>query len=134
MIVGEENNSIVTALEKSEFTFYLTGSRFFGNAREKSDWDFFTEDSGDALRDYLRRIGFRRLDSKTTEYTDMNVIDIWENQNVHVQVIRNLHFKRKAQVLLNTKPFKAIYLAATKTRRRHLWEGIFKALDDMNEL
>lgn len=134
MIVGEENNSIVTALEKSEFTFYLTGSRFFGNAHEKSDWDFFTEDSGDALRDYLRRIGFRRLDSKTTEYTDMNVIDIWENQNVHVQVIRNLHFKRKAQVLLNTKPFKAIYLAATKTRRRHLWEGIFKALYDMNEL
>ena len=38
-----ENLSVFKMLRQSSYTFYLTGSRYFGNYTENSDWDFFAD-------------------------------------------------------------------------------------------
>ncbi len=41
MIEFNACNPTVKILNESVFTFYLTGSRFFGTSNEHSDYDFF---------------------------------------------------------------------------------------------
>ena len=49
--------SFLQVLEESPFVFHLTGSRFFGDSKESSDWDFFTQYSNE-VETFLKNYGF----------------------------------------------------------------------------
>ena len=83
------------ALESSIIAFYLTGSRFFGNAREDSDWDFFTDDTP-VTRDFLRRNGF--LPTLAHTYLqDQMITAVYERDDVDVQLCFDVTLKNKIQ-------------------------------------
>lgn len=60
--------SALTVLQHSKFEFCLTGSRFFGGAREESDWDFITWFNQET-EDFLVWIGFV-LNEDVQDYLD----------------------------------------------------------------
>ena len=49
--------STITLLTNSDFKYYLTGSRYFGNETKNSDWDFFVEYEPDVIEE-LKSLGF----------------------------------------------------------------------------
>lgn len=49
--------TVVFKLVSSDYKFYATGSRYWGNSHDRSDWDFFVQDSTE-VRDYLASLGF----------------------------------------------------------------------------
>ena len=81
-----------------EFELLLTGSRFFGNSRPLSDWDFFCSVS-DASTKWLLENGFRRS-TEGLMYPDVNTADVWQHNRfaVHVQVQRPGGFQAKKTV------------------------------------
>ena len=107
MLIDDNNPQTTqpkTALDKlatSTYTFYLSGSRFFGTNRPSSDWDYFVQmpkydgGNGYALFDELRSFGFTKR--YTTNYLDLNTLEVWTCDNVDVQVVANVPFKRAAQ-------------------------------------
>ena len=50
----------LTDLESLNHSFYLTGSRFFGNTRPDSDYDFFTQYTL-SIRTLLTQLGYEKL-------------------------------------------------------------------------
>ena len=72
MIIGYDKielQNYLSILENSKFAFQLTGSRFFGNATEKSDWDFFVQNSPEAI-DFLRSNNFALITSAHSDWED----------------------------------------------------------------
>ncbi len=59
MLVNQKLKTPLTVFKLicSVYEFYMTGSRYWGNAHEDSDWDFFDEDSTE-VRNYLGSLGF----------------------------------------------------------------------------
>lgn len=105
MLIDDNNPQTTqpkTALDKlaaSTYTFYLSGSRFFGTNRPSSDWDYFVQmpmSDGYALFDELRSFGFTKR--RVTNYLDLNTLEVWTCDNVDVQIVANVPFKRAAQM------------------------------------
>ena len=101
--VRSKNKIPQTALEyiqSSPYPFYLTGSRFFGHNLKNSDWDFFSDDS-QARIDDLQTNGFRRVKNllKRLDYIDtiQPIVQIWEKENVQVQLVKDVELKRRVQ-------------------------------------
>lgn len=98
---------IIREMEKSDFSFFLTGSRFWGNAHPNSDWDFFTDDTPE-VRHWLLEHGFVKYKA-TTAYTSDgqcnavfvhgNVID--GDNLVQVQVVKSSAIKNMIQTELH---------------------------------
>lgn len=105
MLIDDNNPQTMqpkTALDKlatSTYTFYLSGSRFFGTNRPSSDWDYFVQmpmSEGYKLHDELRSFGFTKR--YTTNYLDLNTLEVWSCDHVDVQIVANVPFKRAAQM------------------------------------
>ena len=114
-------------LEKMPHTFYLTGSRFFRNVHEGSDWDFFTEDCK-SIRESLTNNGFcPKFQNKYEK--DKEVVEVWEKYvpegTYQVQIVRDAEKKNKAQMLLNTEPVLTAFLKEEKVFRRAWWEWAY---------
>jgi hypothetical protein len=92
MIKGE--NSLDKGMEfirNSQFTFILTGSRFFGNNTERSDYDFMIEESNNnaskkSLYEALRKAGF--TSKPKYKNNDIGIIECYEykNQNISIDI------------------------------------------------
>lgn len=78
---GNDSSNILEILQQfaeSDQTFYLTGSRFFGTERAKSDWDFFVQNS-ETIRTQLSSWGFIPP-VENEEYQDtplQEVVQVW---------------------------------------------------------
>jgi len=83
----------IMELSEMDAVFYLTGSRYFGTARTRSDWDFFTNDPG---------VGERLLDAGwQTVAADTHYLDTaYGKGRVHVQVVQDAARKRRVQMYL----------------------------------
>jgi len=98
--------SMLDQIRTSVIHFHLTGSRFFGNVTDNSDWDFFVEHQ-DGLRDWLEARGFEpqgadygegnepRFSLPTEEKLDPTILEVWryenptgEGESIHIQVIK----------------------------------------------
>lgn len=73
---------VIRALDESKFEFHATGSRFFGTARENSDYDYFTE-LVDGVGGFLMDMGFR-LPEEAHEYG--SIVYRYQDSNVRVDV------------------------------------------------
>lgn len=107
--------SVVKTLEMSKFEFHLTGSRFWGNVTNSSDWDFFVQNS-DEIHEWLHANGFERLAASSayagdgmcdcvyvlgseTQCNDACIRYLPSNE-VHVQVVKSAMLKNSIQTEL----------------------------------
>lgn len=78
MLVSYNNyqflNEVQTTLKKmndsEKFSFILTGSRYFGGHTEKSDYDFFVENSN-GIDSFLTDLGFKRNEGPDSYLDEM---------------------------------------------------------------
>jgi len=101
MIVNvRHDSSIIGKLEKSEFSFYLTGSRFFGGYHSKSDWDYFVSDNA-RVRDFLYSLGFYESEGEALlRYDDSTIVTVLVYNDIHIQLVKDATFKHQVQLLL----------------------------------
>jgi len=120
MIIGKVVPATIENLMKSEFTFYLTGSRFFGNVTEKSDWDFFVKDSPE-VREFLESICFSYEYQGNSGYKDAFLTTVMYSRiprGIHVQLINEVELKVKVQNYLKDFPWDSI----PKENRDAIWD------------
>lgn len=125
-------------LQHSEFNFYLTGSRFFGNHRETSDWDFFCDDDK-MIHKFLTQNGFNLLqivNGQTkygTFYADKNVARVYRHRILHIdiQCQTDIHAKIAAQrVVKSLYPYLDKWInSAAKDQVRNVWNAVYRALE-----
>ena len=100
MIFGNKMTDLektLDAMEKSNISFYLTGSRFFKINRSDSDYDFFACQSPGHTQ-ILQDLGFTR--TSWIEYTeDRHIIEVWQHNgcDIHVQIVLDVNLKLIAQ-------------------------------------
>lgn len=104
-----KKTSILKDMIDSPVTFYLTGSRLFGNARVDSDYDFFT--AGKEAQKFLENdSGFGKIGTKDHGYIDDSIIDVFEfetdGQKIQIQLLRNTEMldqkKQVQEIFLST--------------------------------
>lgn len=122
-------NATIYQLQSSDFKFYLTGSRFFGNFTKYSDWDFFVKDSLE-VRNFLQEIGFSiHLKDYTYKDRNLNFIVCHNNVPIQIQLVNDADLKICAQVLLfETDELRNVQ---DKSKRSYIWN---KALDTIVRL
>ena len=109
-------------LEGAPFDLFLTGSKFFGNAKEGSDWDFYAEYSA-PLEAYLKREGY----IVSCEYEDYFTVKVLTRRahglKIDIQLVQDVELKTKAQIML------APYIKrVSKEYHKVLWDMVFKWL------
>jgi len=106
----------VLALMNSQFSFYITGSRYFKTNTLQSDWDFFVE-KNEEVEEFLIDQGFF-LDSQAS-YSDPSIYKVYinPNDNVQVQVIFDVELKRLAQMVIKRKNL----ITTDKEINRYIW-------------
>lgn len=118
-------------------TFHLTGSRYFGNATESSDYDYFVQFSPKLL-DSLLLFGFRVLTEpyhlfpgSDTSFVDTDRLLLWDQDIVHIlryiddnkvqwdiQLVKD--YNRRELVLRYLKCL-SWYTTLSKDQRGELW-------------
>lgn len=87
--------AIIDAFRKSKASFCLTGSQYFGNPGQFSDWDFFVEESTETIK-FLRYLGFSYLNSGS--YVDETIVTVMRHSaGIDVQLVSDYAIKKKAQ-------------------------------------
>lgn len=116
----------LSLLANSSHNFYLTGSRFFGNARELSDWDFFSQYS-EELEKWLLEQGFTHLLGSQNLYNDENTAMVLERGWIQVQLQAEVNLKIAAQTILDdlTGREREQFLNTTKLSKREYWNEAF---------
>lgn len=142
IVTGIEYNKLptmisVTMAASPDFTFYLTGSRFWGTAKDNSDWDLFVEDS-DEIRNWLFQMGFC---SHRNRYAgDKECSGVLEYVSsvghvIQVQLVRNILKKRKAQFILRRMFPEGFFKSGASfdepTSARIWWSRIYMILDHL---
>jgi hypothetical protein len=107
-------------LQNAKHKFTLTGSRYIGGHRPKSDWDFVAEDSR-SVRAFLSKNGFEDLkDKAVTSDMDGHTSTIYQSGRIQVQLSKNVEAKLFARNLIK-QHFKKQHLAMPQTARRVFW-------------
>ena len=129
-------NGVLDQMRASNWDFYLTGSRFFGNSNLESDWDFFTEDNGKVV-DFLWDLGFTiipfnemvaKMDDCT--YYDPSVRTVLvHDTGIHVQVLRPEFVSLKKQVQQCMKG-STTYRLLPKDQKRRQWALAWELLEE----
>lgn len=130
IINNRPESTILGALEKSVFKFYLTGSRFFGGFTPNSDWDYFVQDEPD-VREYLNSLGFHSDPNQDLlGYDDSTIVSVWQLNDIHMQLVVNADFKFEVQTYLSRM---TNMRAIPKTARKHLWNLAIKVVNEKNQ-
>lgn len=127
----------VEMILKHSHSFYLTGSRFFGNANEKSDWDFFTLYDKEVRRELLD-YGFERNTDETYS-GDTEIVEVLSKDcfnpttgtpvKVDVQLLKALTKKVAVQEALKQTWNSGTGLPGNKLTQRCLWFAAYAGYD-----
>lgn len=128
---------IIAFLTGLGYDIHLTGSRYFGGAREDSDYDFFVPHSPQ-LETALASVGFKFRDTylptrKEAEIysNDPSIMSVAEfNQpgcKIHIQLIKPALFdaKLRAQRIIKSR-LSGVLAACDKTQRGQLWRVLIE--------
>lgn len=123
----------VVKMIESEHNFHLTGSRFFGNSTNQSDWDFFIQDSPQ-VRNWLVANNFK-INKNSKYYSDDSCVDVYryyitdykiDAHWIDVQIVNDVSLKIKAQDLIKlTVPPNAL---ENKAFARIVWRLALESL------
>ena len=122
----DTSNAIVSLARLPE-AFHLTGSRFFGYATSKSDWDFAAQYSPELVRK-LRDIGFVSCDRGYVRYGDGYTVDVMEHCDVQVQLRSDLGLTLKVRDLLYNE-LRGELRAAGHEQRREAWRLLYGVVE-----
>lgn len=125
-------NFISKMMDHDSFTFYLTGSRYFGNAQPQSDWDFFCQYSSE-VTDWLRENGFQEHYTDPG-YKDSELVCLMRNNAVKmdIQLVKDAELKWKVQQLLMTRAdFRRMLLTMGKQYHSALWDMMYCFVKDI---
>ena|ERR1700674_5533887 len=128
-------NSALDSINALPYEFFLTGSRFFGNVRVTSDWDFYVEDSI-SVRESLVRLGFVDLSEVINPYPDdPNVCVVLSNGAIQIQCVTRLDLKHKAQNFLSNLPprIKSYFLQDSEIKKAKEWWKLAYAIQSGKE-
>jgi hypothetical protein len=87
-------------LTNHDYTFYLDGSRYHGDATKESDFDFYTLD-WDRVNHYLQGLVWKPVDY---DYRDSNSVNIYYKGNVQVITVKNVIARQAIQKYMEGKP------------------------------
>jgi len=92
---------VITKMEQSDFIFYLTGNRFWGDIDSKHYWEFFTENSPE-VRQWLTENKFVLCTEDATDIDYMNHVGIYTFDNltenpIGIYLIESAYVKNKIQ-------------------------------------
>lgn len=121
----KSKDEVLTFLHSLSNNFQLTGSRFFGNEKADSDYDFFVQHKFD-LVEILLRFGFEDIKQKTLlggGYDGKQFITILEYKtfDVPIQVQMVDYFSQKLNVQRRLKANLTFFNTLTKEQRKELW-------------
>lgn len=141
---------MLMVMQESAYSFFLTGSRWFGDSKPDSDWDFFapyaSQDNGVRIEDWLKQKGFALHNG---EYTDSSVRAVYrftppmffgdfnERTNavsIDVQLVENTSVKQMAQEILATPLLHVGFKAASKGGKAQYWEQALTTARRINSL
>lgn len=109
----------IIALHDSNIQFYPCGSRYFKDATDSSDWDFFSDDP--AAEAELEKLGFKEVTDKM-DYRDINTLAVWtKGKKVHVIIVTSAAARLEVQEDFTGKPKSFRKLTEN-------WNNAYKAL------
>jgi hypothetical protein len=135
MLVDYEQNAphsvIVSMMSNEKHKFHLTGSRFFGTAKENSDWDFFTEHSI-SVRSYLFDMGFATLTESCRSYNDQETRSVMRfidsRIQIDVQLVNDVKKKVRVNNAIKHRPdFLRLMNSLSKNDRTAFWDMLLFA-------
>lgn len=108
MLVGfndQPDQKVSRYLRTSHFSFYLTGSRFFGDIKPTSDWDFFVQND-EHVPKFLSHHGFGLLHVRNTDYTDEQTVFVYRHieAKIDVQLVEDASLKWRTQQYIFESP------------------------------
>lgn len=114
--------------------FYMTGSRYFSNVHDESDYDYIVQDS-EEVRQFLCSLGF--LVQAKPHYNDTNTVAVYSCQygqrsweKIDVQCCQDFDKKLKAQQILRGIFPKGI--PKDKSLSKGIWELVIRLIDSYN--
>ena len=118
---------MLRALNVSRFKFYLSGSRYFENAKPDSDWDFFTNGNDPFIVDFLTSKGFIRI-QMDPKWLGSQCIGIYRfSDRIEVELMRSIDLKKKAQAFIKKDLDLMNKLRLLpKQEKRKIWEEVYK--------
>lgn len=123
-------NTMLFELQNSDLDFYLTGSRFFNNHRENSDYDFFVEDTP-GVRQFLKSLGFSKLNNSA--YLDDNTVVVYRYMpksgyyiTIDIQIVVDAVKKQSVQNIMKYNDF---ILTGDKTYAKTVWNTLMSIYD-----
>lgn len=136
MIHGKSKSpkSLLDVLEASNFTFYPTGSRYFGTQSLSSDYDFFVERDAQGayypspLITFLTQSSFRL--EYLSPYKDENTCDLyraWDsklNAQIDIQIVKDAPLKQRIQEEI--KRLGSNLIPKDKLHAQIFWDLCFK--------
>lgn len=132
MITGMKN-TVLDELYFSAFEFHLTGSRFFGNHNQNSDYDFIVPED-DKMEQFLMNLGFKP--SKSGRYLDHQTSLLYHHSGdedskngYHVQVTKNVNLKLRVRDFIKQHLIE-LHNYLPKNHRKLLWNALLAALND----
>ena len=98
--IGNNLYNVLDEMEKSEFDFFLTGSRFFGGHRSDSDYDFFVDNAsidGKRVELFLSKLGFNTQEYPL--YKDEQTVEVYKHKHfpIHIQITEDATLKKDIQ-------------------------------------
>lgn len=122
--VQQTVQNILMFFATSVNTYYLTGSRFFGNNKENSDWDFFTVKE---TKRELESMGFKPIPSENLidlGYDGSQFVEILElkvsDGVIQVQLVKNINAKFQVQESIKSR-YLSQFNSMDKHERKELW-------------
>jgi hypothetical protein len=92
--ISASTTQAVWDLNKHKQEVFLTGSRFFGTHRRRSDFDFYTHYSVDMVS-YLQKVDFE--EARDSAYNDALTDHVFCKGRVHIQLVKDIVIKRQIQ-------------------------------------
>ncbi len=121
----KSKDEVLTFLHSLPNHFQLTGSRFFGNEKADSDYDFFVQHNFN-LVETLIRFGFEDIKQKTLlggGYDGKQFITILEYKTFDIPIQIQLvdYFSHKLNVQYRLKSNLSFFNSLTKEQRKEIW-------------
>ena len=127
--IYNELDKVLIEIYNSDHGFALTGSRFFGNHNDNSDYDFFANYEKKVI-DFLERLGFKQITVDT--YRDSQIVRIYrrhfESQgDIDIMLVHSFRIKAQAQHILSTLQldWNSVKKCAPSTMTQ-LWESAYR--------
>jgi hypothetical protein len=97
-------DSVLAAMLTDDIKFHLTGSRFWGNERSDSGWDFFVQYNTEGIQEFIQHYGFYEIKLNEAQrqcgITEMFGLTTTNGVKISLQLVADYDHKQLAQNFL----------------------------------